>query len=94
MNFVQRIKRKLFLPRETIEGYENPELVETLFLKAINYMPSGDWPLVAGIRTALDFGGGLACTTGRRASKPLTFDGRWLRPQQWCSAPRSLVLIV
>ncbi|MGY4624433.1 putative methyltransferase (TIGR04325 family) [Bradyrhizobium sp. USDA 4486] len=58
MDFVQRAKRKLFPPREVIEGYENPELVETIFLKTINYEPSGNWPLVMGVKTVLDFGGG------------------------------------
>ena len=58
MNIVQRVKRKLFQPREIIEGYENPELVETIFLKTINYKPDANWPLVAGLNTVLDFGGG------------------------------------
>ncbi|UPT88383.1 hypothetical protein HAP41_0000004395 [Bradyrhizobium barranii subsp. apii] len=58
MTFVQRVKRKLLPPREVIQGYENPELVETIFLKTINYNPDSDWPLVAGINTVLDFGGG------------------------------------
>ena len=68
MKFVRRVGRKLFKPREIVEGYENPELVETIFLKTINYQPSGHaWPLVAGVKTVLDFGGGaglhyrLAC---------------------------------
>ena len=42
MTFVQRVKRKLFPPREHIDGYENPELVETVFLKTIRYNPGGD----------------------------------------------------
>lgn len=58
MKFVQRVKCQLFQPRDTIEGYENPELVETIFLKTTKYAPSGDWPLVAGMDTVLDFGGG------------------------------------
>ena len=58
MNFVQKVKRKLFPPREVVEGYENPELVETIVLKTINYRPSGDWPLVQGLNAVLDFGGG------------------------------------
>lgn len=67
MNFVQRVKRKLFRPREVIEGYENAQLVETIFLKTIRYEPTGIWPLVSGLNTVLDFGGGagvhykLAC---------------------------------
>lgn len=68
MKLVQRVGRKLFKPREVIEGYENAELVETIFLKTVNYNPgSHAWPLVAGMKTVLDFGGGaglhykLAC---------------------------------
>lgn len=58
MTFIQRVKRKLLPPREVVQGYENPELVETIFLKTINYNPDSDWPLVAGMNTVLDFGGG------------------------------------
>ena len=75
MSFVQRVKRKLFPPREVIEGYENPELVETILLKTINYKPSGNWPLVQGLNTVLDFGGGagLHYKVARRQSP----DIRW-----------------
>lgn len=45
MNFVQRVRRKIFPPAEIIEGYEDPELVETIFLKTITHKPSGDWCL-------------------------------------------------
>ncbi|MCK1741221.1 hypothetical protein IVA80_10150 [Bradyrhizobium sp. 139] len=58
LTFVQRVKRKLLPPQEVIQGYENPDLVETIFLKTISYNPGGDWPLVADINTVLDFGGG------------------------------------
>ncbi|PDT68568.1 hypothetical protein CO683_15260 [Bradyrhizobium ottawaense] len=59
MNIVQRIRRRLFQPREVIEGYENPELVETIFLKTMNYETNNElWPLVDGVRTVVDFGGG------------------------------------
>ncbi|MCK1719894.1 hypothetical protein [Bradyrhizobium sp. 141] len=58
MKFLQRVRRKLFQPKETIEGYENPELVETIFRKTVAYKPGGDWPLVAGLGAVLDFGGG------------------------------------
>ncbi|QOG23484.1 hypothetical protein [Bradyrhizobium sp. SEMIA] len=58
MNFVRRVKRKFFRPRQVIEGYEDPELVETIFLKTINHTPQGGWPLVSAIKTVLDFGGG------------------------------------
>jgi putative methyltransferase (TIGR04325 family) len=58
MALMQRLKRKLFPPRDVIEGYESEELVETIFRKTIAYDPAGDWPLVAGISSVLDFGGG------------------------------------
>ncbi|MBR0855686.1 hypothetical protein [Bradyrhizobium liaoningense] len=58
MNLLRRLKRKFLRPKEVIEGYENPELVERIFLATINYKPDGDWPLVRGVNTVLDFGGG------------------------------------
>lgn len=58
VNLVQRVKRKLFQPKETIEGYENPELVDTIFQKTVNYKPDQHWPLVEGLSAVLDFGGG------------------------------------
>ena len=58
MHLIRRIRRRFFPPRELIEGYENEELVDTIFRKTIAYEPEGDWPLVAGIGTVLDFGGG------------------------------------
>ncbi|WP_454628660.1 hypothetical protein [Bradyrhizobium cenepequi] len=33
-------------------------MVETIFQKTTAYDPAGDWPLVAGINSVLDFGGG------------------------------------
>ena len=75
MNFFQRVKRKLFPPSEVIQGYENPELVETIFLKTINHKPSGNWPIVQGSKTVLDFGGGagLHYKVARQQSR----DIRW-----------------
>ncbi|MCA6107823.1 hypothetical protein [Bradyrhizobium cenepequi] len=58
MTLLQKLRRKLFPPREVIEGYENQELVETIFRKTIAYDPDGDWPLVVGVNSVLDFGGG------------------------------------
>ncbi|WP_271610187.1 MULTISPECIES: hypothetical protein [unclassified Bradyrhizobium] len=76
MNIVQRIRRRLFQPREVIEGYENPELVETIFLKTMNYETNSEpWPLVDGVRTVVDFGGGAGVhyKTARRQSPEI----RW-----------------
>ena len=58
MNPIRRLRRKLFPPGQVIEGYENDELVDAIFRKTVAYEPSGDWPLVADIKTVLDFGGG------------------------------------
>lgn len=63
----RRVQRKLMPPNETIEGYERAELVETIFQKTKAYEAQGDWPLMDGVSTVLDFGGGcglhykLAC---------------------------------
>ena len=46
------------LPAETLHGYENPELVETIFRKTIAYRPTKPWPEMEDANTVLDFGGG------------------------------------
>jgi putative methyltransferase (TIGR04325 family) len=46
------------LPSETLHGYENPELVETIFRKTIAYRPTKPWPEMESAGTVLDFGGG------------------------------------
>jgi len=58
MSLVRRIRRRLFPPGQAIEGYENEELVDTIFRKTAAYDPKGDWALVSDIKTVLDFGGG------------------------------------
>jgi putative methyltransferase (TIGR04325 family) len=75
MNLIHKIRRKLFPPSEVVEGYENEELIETIFRKTIAYEPTGDWPLVAGVNSVLDFGGGagLHYTLARKQSP----DIRW-----------------
>jgi putative methyltransferase (TIGR04325 family) len=53
-----RLRRRLFPPKEIIEGYDQPELVELIFKKSQAYEPEqADWPLIAGVSTVLDFGG-------------------------------------
>ena len=71
-----------------IEGYENDELVETIFRKTVAYEPTGDWPLVAGVKTVIDFGGGsgLHYKLARQQSP----DIRWAvveTPRPWSAAP-------
>ena len=67
MSLIRRLRRRLLPPDQVIEGYENAELVDTIFRKTVAYDPKGDWALVSDIKTVLDFGGGaglhykLAC---------------------------------
>ncbi|WP_314961519.1 methyltransferase domain-containing protein [Bradyrhizobium cosmicum] len=58
MSVMQRLLKKLFPPHEVIEGYENEELIETIYRKTVAFQPDGDWPLVANLSAVLDFGGG------------------------------------
>ena len=87
MTLMQRLKRKLFPPREVIEGYESEELVETIFHKTIAYDPSGDWPLVAGVNSVLDFGGGagLHYKLARKQSPDIRW--AWWKRRLWRAAP-------
>lgn len=55
---ISSISRRLFPPSETLEGYEQPELVDVIFRKTLAYQPVDDWPDIAGASTVLDFGGG------------------------------------
>jgi putative methyltransferase (TIGR04325 family) len=56
--FAARLLRRLMPPTETLDGYEQPELVELIFQKTIAYKPQNDWPEMAGVSSVLDFGGG------------------------------------
>lgn len=57
MKVLHKLQRKLFRP-QAVEGYENEELVHgTIFRKTVAYEPTGDWPLVTGVKSVLDFGG-------------------------------------
>ena len=55
---MRQLQRRLFPPRDVIEGYEQSELVEMVFQKTKAFVPEGDWPLMAGVASVLDFGGG------------------------------------
>src|SRR5436190_4381167 len=50
--------RRFVPPAETLEGYEQPELVEIVFQKTKAYHPQNDWSEIAGASAVLDFGGG------------------------------------
>lgn len=58
MSLIRRLRRRLFPPDQVIEGYDNAELIDTIFRKTVAYDPKGDWALVSNIGTVLDFGGG------------------------------------
>ena len=54
-----RIARRLIPPSETIEGYEQPELVDVIFQKTKAYSPpQSEWLEIGEASTVLDFGGG------------------------------------
>lgn len=63
------------LPAETLNGYENPELIETIFRKTIAYVPTDGWPEMAGVRSVLDFGG--ACGRHYKEAKNQSVAIRW-----------------
>jgi hypothetical protein len=70
---ISAVKRRLFRPSETIEGYEQPELVDVIFRKTLVYEPAGDWPEMHGATTVLDFGGGC----GLHYKQARSQDVRW-----------------
>jgi hypothetical protein len=55
---IAKIARKLGPPLETLDGYEQSELIEVIFQKTKAYEPDGSWPEMAGVSSVLDFGGG------------------------------------
>jgi putative methyltransferase (TIGR04325 family) len=71
----RRLGRKLFPPREVIEGYEHDQLVETVLQKTKAYRPEGTWPLMAGASAVLDFGGG--CGLHYKLARLQSPDIRW-----------------
>ena len=72
---IRGLQRRLFPTREIIEGYEHADLVETIFQKTVAYEPQGNWPLMAGVRSVLDFGGG--CGLHYKLARRRSPDIRW-----------------
>jgi hypothetical protein len=59
MRLLSKIARQIrFAFAETLDGYENPELVEVIFQKTKVFRPTETWTEIDGARTVLDFGGG------------------------------------
>jgi putative methyltransferase (TIGR04325 family) len=75
MSLIQKLRRRLFPPREAIEGYENEELVETIYRKTVAFQPEGNWPLVENVGAVLDFGGGAGIHY--KAAQQQSPDIRW-----------------
>jgi hypothetical protein len=69
-----RIARML-PPSEILEGYEHPELIETMFRKACDFSPTHRWDEFANRSAVLDFGGGFA--QHYKCATPLSPDVRW-----------------
>jgi hypothetical protein len=69
------ISRRLFQPTETLEGYDQPELVEVIFRKTVAYNPQGAWPEMVGVSSVLDFGGG--CGQHYKLASSQSAEIRW-----------------
>jgi hypothetical protein len=68
------ISRRLSAPRETLVGYEQPELVDVIFRKPRDYLPTKAEKLdISDAATVLDFGGGCGLHY-KRARSP---QSRW-----------------
>src|SRR5258708_20192813 len=57
-HLISAITRRVFPPTETLEGYDEPDLVEVIFQKTMAYDPDGDWGEMGGVSSVLGFGGG------------------------------------
>jgi putative methyltransferase (TIGR04325 family) len=55
---IAAVARRLIPPSETLDGYEQSELVEVVFQKTKAYNPQDSWPEMIGVSSVLDFGGG------------------------------------
>lgn len=56
---VSRLVRRFLRPIQTLEGYEQPELVEVIFRKTVAYQHQHGWPTICpGASSVMDFGGG------------------------------------
>ena len=88
MNLVDKVKRRLFRPSETLDGYEHPELVDVIFRKTLSFNPRDDWPEMRGVATVLDFGGGA----GRHYKQANSETVRWAVVETAAMVDRAKVL--
>lgn len=76
IRLLKRLSRRFFPPSAKIEGYEDPELVDLIFRKTINYHPpKAEWLDVEGVSAVLDFGG--ACGAHYREALHHVPNVRW-----------------
>jgi hypothetical protein len=87
---IRSLHRRLFPARETIEGYEQAELVDAIFQKTLAYEPQGNWPLMAGVQSVLDFGGG--CGLHYKLARRQSPDIRWAVVETPAMAARASAL--
>jgi hypothetical protein len=69
------LSRRLIPPTETLNGYDEPELVDVIFRKTKAYDPDGPWPEMAGTSSVLDFGGG--CGLHYKLARRQSPDIKW-----------------
>jgi hypothetical protein len=89
-HLISRIMRRVFPPRETIEGYDTPGLVDVTFRKTIAYVPQNDWPEMDGASSVLDFGGG--CGQHYKLAQRQSPNIRWAVVETPAMAERASVL--
>ena len=76
---IAKIVRRLIRPTETIEGYDQPELVDVIFQKTKAYSPPQSERLSIGSAlTVLDFGGGSGIHYKQASSSAVRWARRWV----------------
>ena len=66
---------RMLPPKEILEGYEHPELIEMMFRKARDFSPTHRWEEFANRSAVLDFGGGFG--QHFKCATPLSPEVRW-----------------
>ena len=62
-------------PKEVLDGYEHPELIEMMFRKARDFSPTQRWEEFVDRSAVLDFGGGFG--QHYKCATPLSPDVKW-----------------
>jgi putative methyltransferase (TIGR04325 family) len=66
---------RMLPPKEVLEGFEHPELIEMMFRKACDFSPTRRWEEFASRSAVLDFGGGFG--QHYKCATPLSREVRW-----------------